>query len=33
MELENIYWIEMLSYQVIQWYKLEVFASLFYLCS
>ena len=33
MELENIYWIEMLSYQVIKWYKLEVFASLFYLCS
>ena len=33
MELENIYWIEMLSYQVIQSYELRVFASLFYLCS
>ena len=33
MELENIYWIEMLSYQVIQSYELRGFASLFYLCS
>ena len=33
MELENIYWIEVLSYQVIKCYQLRVFASLFYLCS
>ena len=33
MELANIYWIEMLSYQVIQCYQLRVFTSLFYLCS
>ena len=33
MDLENIYWIEMLSYQVIQFYQLTVLASLFYLCS
>ena len=28
MHLENIYWIEMLSYQVIQCYQLRDFASL-----
>ena len=33
MDLENIYWIEILSYQVIQCYQLRVFASLFYLCN
>ena len=33
MELENIYWIEVLSYQVIKCYQLRVFASFFYLCS
>ena len=33
MKLENIYGIEVLSYQVIKCYQPRVFASLFYLCS